>query len=195
MNEPSDKPTRPPRHLLRVVQALTLLIILGASLAAVYFRDHLQELAEYGYLAVFLVSLISNATVILPLPGLAVSSLLGGVFNPWLVGLVAGVGQALGELSGYMLGYSGQGLVDRGPTYERIAGWMSRHGGWTIFVLALIPNPVFDLGGVVAGALRFPVWKFLLSCSAGKVLKNIAFALAGYYGIETLFRFLQGPVP
>jgi hypothetical protein len=32
--------------------------------------------------------------------------------------------------------------------------------------------------------LRFPVWKYLLSCIAGKVLKNVAFALAGYHGVE-----------
>jgi uncharacterized membrane protein YdjX (TVP38/TMEM64 family) len=183
---------KPRPRLLRVVQILTVLIVVGASVAAVYFRNHLQDLAGYGYAAVFLVGLVSNATLILPVPGLAVSSLLGGVFNPFLVGLVGGVGQALGELSGYMAGYSGQTLVDRGPTYERVAGWMQRHGVVTIFVLALIPNPVFDLGGIAAGALRFPLWKFLIACAAGKVLKNIVFALLGYYGEETIFRWLGG---
>lgn len=184
-------PPPQPGHL-RLIQALTIVVVIGASLAAIYFRSHLQDLAGYGYAAVFLVGLVSNATIILPIPGLAVSSLLGGVFNPWLVGLVGGVGQALGELSGYMVGYSGQTLVDRGPTYSRIATWMKRHGTLTIFLLALVPNPVFDVGGIAAGALRFPLWKFLVSCTAGKVFKNIALALAGYYGIETLMRLLHG---
>jgi uncharacterized membrane protein YdjX (TVP38/TMEM64 family) len=174
------------------VQALTIAVVIGASIAAVYFRNHLQELAGYGYLAVFLVGLVSNATVILPIPGLAVSSLLGSVFNPWLVGIVGGLAQALGESSGYLVGYSGQTLVDENPTYHRLVGWMGRHGMLTIFLLALVPNPVFDLGGIAAGALRFPFWRFLLSCSAGKVVKNIAFALAGYYGLDTLLRLLRG---
>ncbi|MCS7179699.1 MAG: VTT domain-containing protein, partial [Anaerolineae bacterium] len=164
--------------------------IIGALAAAVYFRDRLQELAAYGYTAVFLVGLLSNATIILPIPGLAVSSVMGGVFNPWLVGIVAGIGQALGELSGYLLGYSGQTLVSDRPLYARIQGWMRRWGVWVIFVLAVIPNPVFDVGGMMAGALRFPVWKFLASCAAGKILKNILFALAGYYGIEAILRLL-----
>lgn len=181
-------PPRPPAWRLRVVQILTIIVVVAALGAAVYFRDRLKELERYGYAAVFLVGLVSNATLILPVPGLAVSSVMGGVFNPWIVGLVGGVGQALGELTGYLAGYSGQALVDGNPTYARLTRWMQRYGVWTIFVLAVIPNPVFDLGGMAAGTLRFPLWKFLASCTAGKVLKNIAFALAGYYGISLLLR-------
>jgi membrane protein YqaA with SNARE-associated domain len=184
------EPKRPPPAHLRAVQVLTGVVILGALAAAVYFRDRLQELAAYGYAAIFLVGLLSNATIILPIPGLAVSSVLGGVFNPWLVGIVAGIGQALGELSGYLLGYSGQTLIANRPIYDRIQGWMRRWGVWIIFVLAVIPNPVFDVGGMIAGALRFPLWKFLSSCAAGKIIKNIVFALAGYYGIEAILRLL-----
>jgi uncharacterized membrane protein YdjX (TVP38/TMEM64 family) len=179
---------RLPNWRLRLIQIFTVVVVVGAALAAVYFRDHLQEFRQYGYAAVFLVGLISNATLILPVPGLAVSSLMGGVFNPWLVGIVGGIGQALGELSGYMVGYSGQGLVSHRPIYSRLLGWMERHGMLTIFVLALIPNPVFDVGGMAAGALRYPLWKFLLSCAAGKIGKNIIFALLGSWGIEALAR-------
>jgi len=171
-----------------VVQVLTVIVVVAALGAAVYFRDRLKELERYGYAAVFLVGLVSNATLILPVPGLAVSSVMGGVFNPWIVGVVGGVGQALGELTGYLAGYSGQTLVDGNPTYNRLTRWMQRYGALTIFVLAIIPNPVFDLGGMAAGTLRFPLWKFLASCTAGKVIKNIAFALAGYYGISLLLR-------
>ena len=185
-------PPPPPAWRLRTVQVLTIAAIVVALCAAIYFRDRLQELKQYGYAAVFLVGLVSNATLIFPVPGLAVSSLLGGVFNPWVVGLVGGLGQALGELTGYMAGYSGQTLVDENPVYDRLTRWMQRYGSLTIFVLALIPNPVFDLGGIAAGTLRFPLLKFLASCTAGKVIKNIVFALAGYYGIEAVFELFGG---
>jgi membrane protein YqaA with SNARE-associated domain len=177
---------------LRIVQILTIIVVIAAVGAAVYFRDRLQELEQYGYAAVFLVGLVSNATLILPVPGLAISSVMGGVFNPWVVGLVGGAGQALGELTGYMAGYSGQTLVDGNPTYDRLTHWMQHYGALTIFVLAIIPNPVFDLGGMAAGTLRFPLWKFLVSCTAGKVIKNVIFALAGYYGIEAVFELFGG---
>lgn len=185
-------PPSPPVWRLRVIQFLTVILVLGALGAALVFRDHVRELGRYGYAAVFLVGLVSNATLILPVPGLAISSVLGGVFNPWIVGVVGGVGQALGELTGYMAGYSGQTWFDKSALHNRLTLWMQRHGLLTIFLLALIPNPVFDVGGIAAGALRFPVYKFLLSCAAGKVIKNIAAALAGYYGIEALFRLLDG---
>jgi membrane protein YqaA with SNARE-associated domain len=175
---------------LRIIQALTVVIVIAALGASLYFRDHLQELQQYGYAAVFIVGLVSNATLILPVPGLAISSVMGGVFNPWIVGIVGGVSQALGELTGYMAGYSGHTLVEKNKTYERVDRWMQRYGVLTIFVMAVIPNPVFDVGGIIAGAMRFPVLKFLASCTVGKVIKNIGFALIGYYGTEALFRLL-----
>jgi len=168
-----------------------VLIVIAALAAALYFREHLQEFASYGYAAVFVIGLVSSATVILPVPGLAVSSVLGGVFNPWIVGLVAGIGQALGEVSGYLVGYSSQTLVDENPTYRHIQNWMRRHGVLTLFVLSLIPNPLFDLAGIAAGAVRFPMWKFLLSCALGKIVKNMIFALAGYFGITNLLELLR----
>ena len=181
-------PPPPSTRRLRIVQVLTVVAVLVALGAAIYFRDRLQELEKYGYAAVFLVGLVSNATLILPVPGLAVSSVMGGVFNPWIVGIVGGVGQALGELTGYMAGYSGQTWMDENPVYDRLTRWMQQYGALTIFVLAIIPNPIFDVGGIIAGALRLPLWRFLASCTAGKVIKNILFALAGYYGIEALLK-------
>ncbi len=188
---PAD-PSSPSTRRLRTAQILTVIAVLAALGAALYFRERLQELQRYGYVAVFLVGLISNATLILPVPGLAVSSVMGGVFNPWLVGLVGGVGQGLGELTGYMAGYGGQNIVDDYAVYDRLTEWMQRYGVLTVFFLAFIPNPIFDVGGMIAGALRFPLGKFLASCIAGKVIKNIIFALAGYYGIDALFALCGG---
>jgi uncharacterized membrane protein YdjX (TVP38/TMEM64 family) len=187
-----DVPPPPPTRRLRVVQVLTVVAVIIALGSAVYFRDRIQDLKHYGYAAVFLVSLISNATVILPVPGLAVNSVLGGVFNPWIVGLVGGAGQALGELTGYMAGYSGQTWVDENPTYDRLAKWMQRRGLLTVAVLAAIPNPAFDLAGIAAGALRLPMWKFLVGCAIGGIIKNTVFALAGSYGLGVLSNLFGG---
>jgi uncharacterized membrane protein YdjX (TVP38/TMEM64 family) len=185
-------PPAPSLRRLWVIRVLTVVAVVVALGAALYFRDHLEDLERYGYVAVFLVGLISNATLILPVPGLAVSSVLGSVFNPLVVGLVAGVGQALGELTGYMAGYSGQSWVDEHPRYRRLVLLTQQYGVFAIFLLALLPNPLFDVAGMAAGVLRLPVWKFLLSCGAGKVIKNIVFAVAGSYGIGALFKFLAG---
>jgi len=168
------------------MQVLTLVALVAAVVATFYFRDRVQQLEPYGYAAIFIVSLVSNATLILPVPGLAVTSLMGAVLNPLGVGVVAGVGQAIGELTGYMAGYSGQTLIDGNPRYEKLVVWMRRYGALTIFVLALIPNPLFDVAGIVAGALRMPMWQYLLAAVAGKIIKNIAFAYLGNLGSDVL---------
>lgn len=188
----ADVPPPPPTWRLRIVQILTVVAVLLALAGAYYFKDRVQELKPYGYAAVFLTGLISNATVILPVPGLAVTAVMAGILNPWIVGLVGGAAQALGEMTGYMAGYSGQTWIDENPTYDRLARWMQRRGLLTIAVLAAIPNPAFDLAGIAAGALRLPVWKFLVGCAIGGIIKNTAFALAGYYGIEVLSNLFDG---
>jgi uncharacterized membrane protein YdjX (TVP38/TMEM64 family) len=179
-------PPPPPTRRLRIVQVLTIVAVIVALGAAYYFKDRVRELAQYGYAAVFLTGLISNATVIFPVPGLAITAVMAGILNPWVVGIVGGVAQALGELTGYMAGYSGQTWVDENPTYDRLARWMQRRGMLTIAGLAAIPNPAFDLAGIAAGALRLPLWKFLIGCTIGGIIKNTVFALAGYYGIGAL---------
>jgi membrane protein YqaA with SNARE-associated domain len=162
------------------------------TLVIVAFRDELARFERYGYPGVFLISLLGNATVILPAPSLAVVFGMGGLLNPLFVGLVAGVGEALGELTGYLAGYGGRAVIEDREMYGRLERWMQRHGSVTVFVLSAIPNPIFDLAGIAAGALRFPLERFLLSCWVGKTIKTIAFAFVGWKVFPVIERFLGG---
>ena len=56
---------------------------------------------------------------------------------------------------------------------------MKRYGMWAVFGLAVIPNPLFDIVGIVSGVLRIPVWRFFFACWAGNVIKATAIAFAG----------------
>ena len=171
----------------KIYQRLGAVVLaLAITLAIVLFRDELARFERYGYPGVFLISLLGNATVILPAPSLAVVFGMGGVLNPFFVGLVAGVGEALGELTGYLAGYGGQAVVKDWGMYERLERWMQRNGSATILALSAIPNPIFDLAGIAAGALRFPLERFLLSCWVGKTIKTTLFAYVGAQFINTL---------
>jgi uncharacterized membrane protein YdjX (TVP38/TMEM64 family) len=184
----------PKRFFLTRQQYLRIILILLIILITVgifVFRDKVASLQGYGYLGAFLVSLISSATIILPIPGLAVIFALGATYNPYLIGLAAGAGSTLGELSGYMAGYSGQIVIKDNKTYQRMEAWMKRQGSIIIFVLAFVPNPLFDLAGAAAGVLRYPVWKFLLFCFSGKAPKSILAALAGAWTLEWVREILE----
>jgi len=156
-----------------------LVLVIGLGVLAYSFRDQAEKLTLLGYPGIFLVSLLSSATVALPMPGLAVVFAMGGVFNPWLVALVGGTGAAVGELTGYVAGVSGQAIIERMDIYERISPYIKRFGPWAMFVLAALPNPFFDLAGVAAGVLKMPVWRFFVAVWAGQIVKMLVFAHAG----------------
>jgi membrane protein DedA with SNARE-associated domain len=138
------------------------------------------QLGAYGYLGVFVLTLLASATIVLPSPALGVAALAGKTLNPWLVGLIGGTAAGLGEITGYLAGLGGSALAERSRFYPRVEGWVQRWGVLTIFALAFIPGPVFDLAGIAAGAMRMPLQRFLPACLAGKVLRFMIVAWLGH---------------
>jgi membrane protein DedA with SNARE-associated domain len=180
-----------PERRTTLLRIISFLAVVAISVWIFSIRDKASELAAFGYPGIFVISILANATVILPAPGVAVVFAMGGIFNPLIVGIVAGVGSALGELSGYLAGYSGQAVIERGGIYDKIHPYIQKYGPATIFVLAAIPNPFFDLGGIAAGALKMPVRTFLTWCILGKIIKMLIFAYAGAYSIDWIYKFMQ----
>lgn len=158
---------------------LIIALVLAISVVIFLFRDRFAELAAIGYPGILLVSLLSSATIVLPAPSLLLVVAMGSALPPLLIGLAAGTGEAMGELTGYAAGFGGQALIENEAAYSRLVAWMQRRGGITIFVLSMIPNPFFDLAGIAAGSLRYPIWRFLLFCWIGKTIKTTLFALGG----------------
>lgn len=163
---------------------LTLLLVLAITVTLFLYRDRVAELGNYGYLGAFLITLAANATVILPIPGIIILFPLGAAFNPILVGLAAGIAAPIGEITGYMAGYSGRGIVQRSRLYTRMVNWVDRWGALAIFIFTLVPFLLFDLAGIAAGVLRFPFWKFFLVCWLGRTILYTGVALAGAAGWE-----------
>lgn len=175
---------------LNILRVVILVGVIALTVVLVINRDEIQKLQAYGYPGIFLFSILANATILIPVPGVVFTSAMGAVFDPFFVSLAAGAGAALGELSGYLAGFSGQAVVENTARYEKEVAWMRKYGDVTILVLAFIPNPVFDLAGAVAGVLKMPVWKFLIYCVIGKILKMMMFAYAGNWVLnllETIF--------
>jgi membrane protein DedA with SNARE-associated domain len=181
----------------RILQLVSLLFVLLLISILIWQKDNIREfavvLAKYWglkYLAIFLISLAASATLIIPIPGLAITSVIGAIsISPWdplFIGIASGIGASIGESTGYLLGYSGRMAIPDTKSYERVVGWMSKWGTLTIFLLALLPNPLFDLAGIAAGVLKYPIWKFILVGAAGRLPKHILFAYLGYWGIHIM---------
>ena len=176
-----------PEKRLTLARILALFVVIALSVFVFSIRDQAEQLAIYGYPGIFVISFLAYATVLLPAPGVAVVFTMGSVFNPFGVAIAAGTGAALGELTGYLAGFSGQAVVERVEIYERLTSWMKSNGSLTILVLAAIPNPFFDLAGVAAGSLKMHVVRFFIWCWIGETIKMAIFAFAGARSLDFLF--------
>jgi uncharacterized membrane protein YdjX (TVP38/TMEM64 family) len=169
-----------------IFHVLVLILVIALTILLFVFRKEVKHLGIYGYPGIFIISIIANATIIIPIPGILITTAMGAVFNPLGVALAAGAGSAIGELTGYLAGFGGQVIIEKKDWYERVMNWMKKYGDVTIFTLSLIPNPLFDLAGMAAGTLKLPVWRFLLACFLGKFLKMLIFA---YFGARVMNLF------
>ena len=162
-------------------------------IAYVVFGVDLDRLKDWGYLGIFFIAMAGSATIVLPTPstvaifgGAVVLDPVLGIPAPLMVGLVAGLGDAIGEFSGYGLGYAGTDLLRQRRIYRTFESWMNRNGILTIFALSTFPNPFFDLVGAAAGGARMPAVRFFLSCLAGKIVKDLVLAYGGSFSISFL---------
>ena len=168
------------------VLRLGVFLAVAAIVASAVLLHEKLDLKQVGYAGLGLTVLLASGGLVLPIPGLATACAAGAFLNPLYVALVASSAGTLGELTGYFLGYSGRGILDRSRFYQRIEGWTRRHGWLVLFLVALIPNPIFDLVGIAAGALRYPLWRFLAVVWVGKLSKFLILAYACAYSVDWL---------
>ena len=174
-----------------ILRVLAIVTVVAITIYIISIRDHIAEFKQYGYLGIFFVALLANATVFIPAPGVAIIYAMGAVFNPLYVGLAAGTGGAIGELSGFLAGFSGQAVIERTHLYERIKPQVDKYGGWAILVLSAIPNPFFDIAGFAAGIAKMKMRTFLFSVWIGQLIKMTLFAYAGKYSVEWIANLIK----
>jgi membrane protein DedA with SNARE-associated domain len=183
--EQSEAPPAPPKKkgqlkylLLLAAALLTIILVTVLVQKPTNFDEYVKS---SGYVGVFLMALIGSASPVWPLPGSWAIFIAAGLgLNPIILGLIGGIGEPIGELTGYTAGFGGQIALQRFKRYKQIENWMRRWGGPTIFVVSAIPNFFIKAATIAAGGLRYPLWKFFIFCWAGKTIKSLGFAFAGY---------------
>jgi membrane protein YqaA with SNARE-associated domain len=182
--------------------AFVLVFSVALGVATVWLDINSERLKGLGYFGIFFLNLISTSTFFIPVPGLTAAGQALIVseaprLGAWQVGLIGGVGMGLGEITAYVAGTLGrevaQGRQVGGPGWFRNAvlkiaraiNWlMLRYGMITLFVLSAVPNPVFEIAGLTAGAVRMNFWRFLGSVTAGKVVRGLALAYIGEFSVH-----------
>lgn len=166
-------------------RALILLGVLAIS-AIAYFTQDRVGVGNLSYGAVAGAVLLASGGLVVPVPALAITCTTATFLNPAAVAIIAGLAGTIGELTGYFLGYSGSGVLERRRFYHRVENWMQRRGWLLLFVISAVPNPLFDVAGIAAGALRYPLWRYLLAVGLGKQVKFFTVAYACHYSLQGL---------
>ncbi|MEA1959319.1 MAG: VTT domain-containing protein [Chloroflexota bacterium] len=174
------------------VTLITVLVVIILSLVIYCTGGISDDISAYGYLGVFLISILAASVLFVPIPSVPVVFLMGAILSPFLVGLTSGIGECIGEISAYTAGFSGREALDKKARYTKIKKWMERRGTLVLFLFSAIPNVFFKLVGASAGAIRYPFWKFLLVVFIGKTVKGTVIALLGYWSLRLLLQLIIG---
>jgi uncharacterized membrane protein YdjX (TVP38/TMEM64 family) len=172
------------RHWISLT-SITAVIILSV---VIYFTSALTgDFEAYGYLGVFIIAILGASVIVVPVPHLPILFIMGSVLNPFLVGLMAGLGEPIGEIPAYMAGVSGRLSLQNNKRFTRLNDLMRRRGSLVLFLFSAIPNFFFDFVGAIAGAIRYPFWKYMLVVFIGKTAKGLMVAFAGYWLLGLLW--------
>jgi len=144
-----------------------------------------QFALQYGYVGVFAISIIGAMSIIIPIPYTLFIYLLGAFLDPIPLALAGGLGSALGEAAGYLIGYYGRAVIskERQRNMDYMLKIFSRHGSITVFLFALTPLPD-DLLFIPLGIMRYKFIRVFIPAFLGKSLMCLILAYGGRLSIE-----------
>ena len=77
--------------------------------------------------------------------------------------------------------------------YNRVVKWMGgRAGIWTLFITSAMIISPFYFAGLAAGSVRMGLIKFFLISWAGKTVRYLIIAFAGYWSLDVLWKWIGG---
>jgi membrane protein YqaA with SNARE-associated domain len=183
-----------------VYTSIFVLTTAASVFLVIYYWQEIARLQSYGYLGIFLVAFIAGSSIPTPISYLLLTFTFGGILNPALVGVSAGVGAGVSGTLVYLLGRGGRRFfpgirhydVDEQASHtlaNKFANLANKRGSMVVFLMSAMLNPAFAPMAIAMGALRFRMIKFLIMCIAGNTLKAMVVAFLGYLGIGSLLRF------
>lgn len=159
------------------------------------FTDVIQQLStwmeslalQYGYFGIFLISLVGALSIIFPIPYTVIIFTLGGTFEPLWIAIAAGIGSAVGEFSGYLIGFGGSKVISEKykKKMEFLMKLFDRFGLIIIFLFALTPLPD-DLLFIPLGVIRYNVVRAFIPALVGKICMNFIVAYSGRFSIQII---------
>ena len=179
-----------------LVGALALAVTVAACVLVVVYWNYVRGAQQFGYFGAFVISVLAGGTAFVPIPGILVVFTLGSILSPVLVGVVSGMGEAVGSIAIYMSGWGGQRIVENlnhHKFFDKFRYWLTNRGDISVFLMSVILNPLFLPFTAIAGMMRFGLARFFFLCWAGKAIKNTAIAYLGLLGLRSVLHWVGAP--
>ena len=149
------------------------------------FQQAASWVISHGYILVFLV-MCFEGPIITAAAGFAAAL---GFFDPWLILILAILGDIIPDAIYYLMGYKGRlvsvekKMSSIGFTKDRadrLENLLRRHFIKTLVGMKFTPV-IAPFGYMIIGYMKLSFWKFIYVCSAVTIPKAIVFLLVGYY--------------
>ena len=144
---------------------------------------------QYGYFGIFLISLLGATSVFVPIPSTIVIFTLGAssTFDPLWIAVAAGAGAAIGEFSGYLIGFGGRRIISekQKTKMDFLTKLFRKFGPIVIFIFALTPLPD-DLLFIPLGVMRYSVIRAFIPALLGKFFSNLIIAYSGRVSLQII---------
>lgn len=176
-----------------IESVICIVIVLSVIICAFLFKKQIEKYAATGYLGVFIACFAATATILLPAPGIFVVLQYAQFLNPLIVIFLGALATALGEMIGYLLGRSGNELVNI-DTGKRFFEWVVQKPFLATFLFSMIPLPVFDIIGICAGMAKANPFKFYIACFWGKLFKMAGYILLLKYAKDIFKDYLPASI-
>ncbi len=143
----------------------------------------------FGYLGAFLSGFLGSSSLFIAIfPSFIVIPLLATQLNPFFVGLLGGIGAGIGQYLHYYIGLGGRKIVSD-KIKGRMDSWrvrLDKYGVVLIILFAATPLTPDDLLWIPLGMMRYPKTKAFAAAISGKIILNLFYAYAGFYGLSFL---------
>jgi uncharacterized membrane protein YdjX (TVP38/TMEM64 family) len=181
----------------------TVVLILIACTAPIAIQKYLTidpaVIGMVGIPMIVLLGFLGSVTVVLPVPVLPLVFTGAAILNP--VGLVIAAAASItaGMAVCYVMGRRGHSRASRVSAESQanlpkpitgLYAWSTDNVGTASFLIAATPNPIFDYAGLIAGAGRVDVRRFLAGTFMGKMAQASVIAFLGHTVGEQLFAIL-----
>jgi len=175
---------------------ITIILYYCVETSIISLGGIVEIIKGMGYAGAFVSGFLATSTLFLSVfPSYIIIPLLVGVasLDPLLVGILAGFGAGLGQYLHYYVGVGGRYILSE-KMKESIAKWrprLEKYGLWLIILLAMTPLTPDDLIWIPLGLIGYPKMKALLAAITGKIILNLFYAYAGFFGWPVIENLLN----